>query len=119
MKNLRLRRPSPALIIAVIALFVALGGTGYAALQLPRNSVGARELEKNAVTSNKVKDGALKLKDFAAGQIPAGPRGATGPAGLNGKDGKNGLNGRNGIAGQPGQDGQDGQDGASGVTGDV
>jgi hypothetical protein len=56
---LKLRRPSPALVISLIALFVALGGTGYAALKLPKNSVGSKQLKKNAVTSSKIKAGAI------------------------------------------------------------
>jgi hypothetical protein len=32
MRNLKLQRPSPALIVSVLALSVALGGTGYAAV---------------------------------------------------------------------------------------
>ena len=40
--------------IALLALFVALGGTTYAATALPRNSVGAKQLKKNAVTGAKV-----------------------------------------------------------------
>ena len=39
-----------------------LGGTGYAALKLPRNSVGSVQIKKSAVTSAKVKDGSL-LRD--------------------------------------------------------
>jgi hypothetical protein len=35
----RLRTPSPAFVISLIALFVALGGTTYAATSLPKNSV--------------------------------------------------------------------------------
>jgi hypothetical protein len=50
----RLRGPSPAFVIALIALFVALGGTSYAALSLPPNSVGTRQLKNGAVTSKKV-----------------------------------------------------------------
>lgn len=46
-------------VIATIALFVALGGSSYAALQLPRNSVGTKQLKRNAVTGVKVKRGAL------------------------------------------------------------
>jgi hypothetical protein len=82
------RRPAPATVISVIALFVALGGTGYAAVTLPRNSVGAKQLRKNAVSSSKVKNGTLLKKDFKTGQLPAGERGpkgdvgpSTGPAG--------------------------------------
>ena len=40
MARLKLHPPSPALAVALLALFVALGGTGYAALKLPNNSVG-------------------------------------------------------------------------------
>jgi len=55
----RLRAPSPALAIALIALFVALGGTTYAATGLPKNSVGTKQLKKNAVTAPKIKNGAV------------------------------------------------------------
>ena len=52
----RISRPSPALVISLVALFVALGGTGYAATQLAKNSVGAKQLRKGAVSSAKVKN---------------------------------------------------------------
>ncbi len=78
-------------VTSTMALVVALGGTSYAAITLPANSVGSKQIKKNgvassdirsnAVTSPKVKDGSLLAKDFKAGQLPAGPRGATGPAG--------------------------------------
>ena len=51
----RLSRPSPALIVAVIALIVSMGGTGYAAFTLPRDSVGTKQLKNGAVTAAKVK----------------------------------------------------------------
>jgi hypothetical protein len=41
MSRFRLRRPGGAMLIAVAALFVALGGTSYAAFSLPKNSVAA------------------------------------------------------------------------------
>jgi len=69
--------PSPALALAMIALFVALSGTGYAAVKIARNSI----------TSIHVKDRSLLAKDFRAGQLrrgavgPVGPAGPTGPAG--------------------------------------
>ena len=68
---MRIPRPSPTFIVACLALLVALGGTGYAALKLPANSV----------TSVQVKDHSLLGKDFKAGQLPAGPQGPVGPAG--------------------------------------
>ncbi len=41
-------------VIALIALFVALGGTSYAALNLPANSVGARQLKNRSVSAAKL-----------------------------------------------------------------
>jgi hypothetical protein len=51
----RLSRPSPALIVAIIALVISMGGTGYAAFTLPRDSVGTKQLKNGAVTAAKVK----------------------------------------------------------------
>jgi hypothetical protein len=83
-------RPSPALLVSVIALIVSLGGTGYAALRLPRNSVGptqikrsavgASELRRNAVTSSKVRNHSLTGADFqlsALGTVPSAATAAT------------------------------------------
>jgi hypothetical protein len=50
----RLRAPSPAVVISVIALFVALGGTSYAAVAIPTNSVGTAQLKNGAVTAAKL-----------------------------------------------------------------
>ena len=44
-------------VVPVLALLIALGGGAYA-VTLPRNSVGASQLKKNAVTSSKIKAGA-------------------------------------------------------------
>src|SRR6266545_4958663 len=74
MKRILRNRPSPAMVIACIALAVALGGTSYAAVTLPANSVGTKQLKKNAVTSPKVKNNALKGADIlesSLGQVPS------------------------------------------------
>jgi hypothetical protein len=97
------RVPSPALVISVIALFVALGGTSYAVTQLPRNSVGTEQLSKNAVTSQKIKDGTIATADLAAATRAAltgatGATGATGPAGPTGPAGATGPMGAPGTA---------------------
>jgi hypothetical protein len=55
MKRFRPSRPSPALVVSIIALIVAMGGTGYAAVSLPKNSVGTKQLKKNAVIGSKIK----------------------------------------------------------------
>jgi hypothetical protein len=89
--------PSPAIVLAAIALLVALGGTSIAAVsQVPRASVGTPQLKNNAVTGAKiagstvtsadVKNGSLLRGDFKAGQIPAGPAGPQGPAGLSARE---------------------------------
>jgi hypothetical protein len=65
-KRRLLRVPSPSMIVACVALFVALGGTSYAAIRLPANSVGTKQIKKSAVTAAKVKNATLtgaKIKD--------------------------------------------------------
>ncbi len=54
----RLRPPSPALVIAVIALFVALGGGAYAALR-----VGSAQVADNSLRSRDVRNNELRGKD--------------------------------------------------------
>jgi hypothetical protein len=71
---------SYANVTATVALIVALGGTSYAAIKLPKNSV----------TSATVKDRSLLKKDFKTGQLPAGKTGKTGPAGPAGSAGGTG-----------------------------
>jgi hypothetical protein len=85
--------------LALLALFVALGGTSYAAVKLPRNSVGTKQLKRNAVISSKVKDRSLLARDFKQGQVP---RGATGPQGLPGVQGPRGIQGPKGDKGEKG-----------------
>lgn len=98
-----MRRPSPALVVAVLALVVAMSGTSYAVTQLPRNSVGATQLKRNAVTAQKiasnavtgakVEDGSLTAADFAAGTLLRGPKGDTGATGATGPKGDTGATG--------------------------
>jgi hypothetical protein len=63
----KLKRPSPALVISVIALFVALGSVSYAALG--KNSVKAKNLHKNAVTTKKIKNNAVTTAKIANGAV--------------------------------------------------
>jgi hypothetical protein len=53
-------RPSPAMVVASIALFVAVGGISWAAAtigtsDIQNGAVTAKKLHKNAVTKNKIK----------------------------------------------------------------
>ena len=60
--------PSPAMAMALCALFVALGGASYA-LTLPRDSVGPRQLRTRAVTSTKLGTGAVTARAIRDGAI--------------------------------------------------
>lgn len=53
------RKPSAPLIISLTALIVALGGTSYAAINLPPNSVGTTQLRSGAVTTKKLRNGSV------------------------------------------------------------
>jgi hypothetical protein len=100
-----LPRLSYANVVASLALFIALGGSSYAAVQLSKGQVKGKHLANNAVTSGKVKDGSLLSTDFKAGQLPAG---AQGPQGAQGADGARGVQGDKGDTGAPGADGANG-----------
>ena len=105
MRKIPVRRPSPAIVVACIALGVALGGTSYATvLSVPNNSittakikngavttpklkndaVTAPKIKAGAVTSSEVKNSSLLAADFRPGQLPAGPAGPQGPPGISG-----------------------------------
>jgi hypothetical protein len=65
MPHVRLRWPSPAMVVACVALAVALAPASYAVSQLvPADSVGTPQLQRDAVTSNKVRDFSLRAWDF-------------------------------------------------------
>jgi hypothetical protein len=70
-------------VVATIALFVALGGSSYAAITLPRNSVGANQIRTGGVRSSEVKDRSLSARDLstAARTFLKGRRGPQGPKG--------------------------------------
>ena len=96
------RHLSFANVTSLMALVFAMGGTGYA-LTIPKNSVGSKQLRKNAVTGVKVKNRSLRASDFARGQLPAGPRGAPGAAGGPGLTGPAGRQAASEVAqGLPG-----------------
>ena len=99
--------------VALLALFVALGGTSFAAgnAVLARNSVGTRQ----------VIDGSLQTTDLSSKARTAlkgktGPRGATGAPGAPGATGSTGAR-ATGAAGTPGATGSTGAPGATGATG--
>ena len=58
----RLRRPSPALVIACLALVVAMTGTTWAVTTLPAGSVGSTQLRTGAVTNSKLGSRAVSTR---------------------------------------------------------
>lgn len=99
-----MRRPTtPALtyanVMSTVAAFIALGGVSWAAVTLPKNSVGKAQLKKNAVTTAKIKNGTIQQADLAPGVVKTGPAGAAGATGATGPQGPQGMQG---IQGPPG-----------------
>jgi Collagen triple helix repeat (20 copies) len=87
---MHLRRPSPGLVIAAVALFIALGGTAFASHFL-------------ITSTSQIKPSVLKKLRGKRG--PAGAKGATGAsgaAGVPGAPGKEGPAGKEGQQGPPG-----------------
>jgi hypothetical protein len=88
-------RQSPAMVVATLALFVALGGTAVAAGTL----ITGKQIKNSSITGADVKNKSLTQRDFR-GSV-RGPRGPTGPAGPQGPQGSLGPQGPQGLPGSP------------------
>jgi hypothetical protein len=102
------RRPSPATIVSLVALFAALSGTSYAA--------ATKLIGKNTVGSAQVVNGSLQTTDLSA-RARAALKGNRGPAGAAGAQGAAGPTGATGAAGAAGTAGATGPTGATGAAG--
>ena len=87
--------------LAYVALFIALTSTSYAAITIPNNSVGNKQLKKDAVDAKKVKNKTLLAEDFKAG-LPVGAQGLPGAPGGQGQQGEQGPKGDKGDKGDKG-----------------
>ncbi len=67
-------------VMATIAVFVALGGSSYAAVVI----VTGKNVRNSSLTGKDVKDRSLLSRDFKAGQLPRGAPGPKGDAGAKG-----------------------------------
>src|SRR5258708_7690232 len=96
MKPLR-RRLTYANVMSSIAVFLVLaGGTAFAASQLGKESVGTKQLKKEAVSLAKINAAAKKSLKGATGQ--GGATGSQGPKGDKGDKGDKGERGEAGPA---------------------
>ncbi len=89
-------------VMATVAVFIALGGGAYAAIQLAKNSVGTKQLKRGAVTGKKVRNATLEERKLTARAIAAlkgrkGDKGARGPKGDTGKTGAPGTPGATNV----------------------
>jgi hypothetical protein len=66
------RRFSFANITSILALFLALSTGAYAAITLPANSVGSRQLKSNAVTPSKLAARSVTSNKLAANAVRSG-----------------------------------------------
>jgi hypothetical protein len=64
------RLPSPAMIVSLVALFAALGGTSYAALSA--NSVNSRTIQNGTIRNEDFKDGTLRGAEFKRDSLGGG-----------------------------------------------
>ena len=78
--------PSPAMVVAVVALFLATAGSAFAvkkSTELPPNSVGTKQLKPKTVTTGKITNNAVKTnnivdksltgEDINVGKLPPVP----------------------------------------------
>jgi hypothetical protein len=77
-------RVSPALVVASIALFAAMSGFGYAAVNMKANSVKTRNLSRAAVTTGKIADGAVTTPKLASNAVAPSATNAANAARLGG-----------------------------------
>ena len=110
---------SYANVMATAAVFIALGGTSYAAITVTgRNvrdaSLTGKDLRNNSVTGRDVRNRSLLAADFKPGQLPAGQAGAPGPKGDQGARGADGVQGPRGVEGHDGEKGTTGNQGIEG-----
>lgn len=93
-------------LAATLALFIALGGTSYAAI-----TITGQNVKDGSLGSKDVRNSSLLARDFKAGQLPTGAQGIQGP------QGPTGPQGQPGPAGPPGDEGAPGAQGPPGISG--
>jgi hypothetical protein len=72
MRKQILRRPSPAMVVAILALCLAVGGTAFAAVKLGKSAVKTKNIKDGAVTESKIAANAVTESKIANGAVSAG-----------------------------------------------
>jgi hypothetical protein len=72
MRKLLSYRPSAAMIVALIALFVAMGGTTVAVTKLPKRSVGSKQIRSKAVLKRHLKARNVTRTKIARNAVDSG-----------------------------------------------
>src|SRR5829696_9180673 len=88
-----LRRPSPGVLLAIVAIVLSSVGSATAAL-----SIGSNQIRNNSIRSKDIRNGSLRAVDFRPGTLRPGPVGAAGPSGPAGPAGPAGPPGAAGAA---------------------
>jgi hypothetical protein len=117
----RIGRPSPALVISVIALIVAVAGGGSAiadGVHAAAKLITGNQIKNGSITSSDIKDRSLLVSDFKASERSK-LRGSEGPVGPTGNQGPQGLPGSNGGPGPKGDPGPAGTARAYGLVTDT
>jgi hypothetical protein len=94
MHGIRSKLTYSNVMVTILAVIVLGSGTAYAVTELPKESVGTKQLQRGAVTPAKL--------SAAARAATTGRRGATGPSGAQGPQGPAGTTGKTGEPGPPG-----------------
>jgi hypothetical protein len=99
---MRIPRFTYSNVAATLALFLALGGTSYAALTITGSNVRngtltGSDIKDSSLQSKDVKNSSLLAKDFKSGELPAGPQGDPGPQGPQGEPGAPGAPGATNV----------------------
>jgi hypothetical protein len=80
------RKLTYANAMATVAVFIALGGASYAAVKLPKNTVGTRQIKNRAITGAKIRNQAVtgaKIKLSTLGTVPDASHAVSADAALN------------------------------------
>jgi len=84
MRHLKTFRPTPALIVAFVALFAAMGDFGYAAVKMKPYSVKRNIINNDAATTDKIADGAVTTPKLAPDAVAPNATNAVNAAQLGG-----------------------------------